>query len=366
MPDFCPARLSRIESWAQRLVDDGKLPGLITLVAHRDQVAHLHVCGQADIARGVPMAADTIFRIYSMTKPLATVAAMMLYEEGRFQLDDPIARFLPCFAAMRVYTGGSRGRFDTAPAERDITFRDLMTHTAGFTYGFMEAHPVDAVYRAKGIDFQTSEDKLGEVVERLAAVPLIAQPGRAWNYSVATDVLGHLVAVIAGQSFEAFLQERVLDPLGMTDTGFHVPAGKLDRFAANYAPGADGGLVLIDDPQTSVFLRQRQIASGGGGLCATAFDYLRFCRMMLNKGELDGVRLLGRKTVELMTSNHLGGDMAALGMPRFSELSYVGIGFGLGFSVMLDPAKAQISARRANTPGAGRRARVSGSIRPSG
>ncbi len=335
-------RLARIESWAQRLVDDGKLPGLITLVTRCDQIAHLHVCGQADIARDVPLAVDTIFRIYSMTKPLTTVAAMMLYEEGHFQLDDPIARFLPGFASMRVYTGCARGKFDTAPSERDITFRDLMTHTAGFTYGFMEAHPVDAVYRTNGIDFQTSEATLGEVVERLAAVPLIAQPGRAWNYSVATDVLGHLVAVISGQSFESFLQDRVLGPLGMTDTGFHVPANKLSRFAANYGRGADGGLVLIDDPETSIFATQRPIASGGGGLCSTALDYLQFCRMMLNNGELDGVRLLGRKTVELMTTNHLGSDMADLGTPRFSESSYTGIGFGLGFSVMLDPAKAQI------------------------
>ncbi len=336
------ARLARIEDWAQRLVDDGKLPGVITLVARRDQVAHLHVCGHADIARGVKLATDTIFRIYSMTKPLATVAAMMLYEEGRFQLDDPITRFLPCFAHMRVYTGGSRGKFETVPAERDITFRDLMTHMSGLTYGFMEAHPIDAVYRANGIDFQTSEATLGEVVERLAAVPLIAQPGRAWNYSVATDVLGHLVAVMSGQSFESFLQDRVLGPLGMTDTGFFVPAEKVSRFAANYGRGADGRLALIDDPVSSIFRTRRQIASGGGGLCSTACDYLRFCRMMLNKGELEGARLLGRKTVELMTSNHLGGDMADLGTPRFSESSYVGIGFGLGFSVMLDPAKAQI------------------------
>ena len=226
MGALCPARLERIERWGQRLVDDGKLPGLITLIADADRMAYLHVCGQADVARSAPLAIDTIFRIYSMTKPLASVAAMLLYEEGHFQLDDPIARFLPCFAAMRVYTGGSRGKFDTVPAERDITFRDLLTHTAGFTYGFMEAHPVDAVYRANGIDFQTSEAPLAELVERLAAVPLIAQPGRAWNYSVATDVLGHLVAVISGQSFEIFLHERVLGPLGMTDTGFHVPAGQ--------------------------------------------------------------------------------------------------------------------------------------------
>ena len=340
-------RLARIEGWAQRLVDDGKLPGVLTLVARRGRVAHLHVCGKADVERATPLAADTIFRFYSMTKPLTTTAMMMLYEEGRFQLDDPIARFLPCFADMRVYAGGSRGKVDSVPAERDITFRDLMTHTSGLTYGFMEAHPVDALYRANDIDFQLSDAALGEVVEAVAALPLIAQPGRAWNYSIATDVLGHLVAVVSGQGFADFLRERVLGPLGMVDTAFQVPAEKIGRFAANYTRGRDGGLMLVDDPRHSMFALPRKIASGGGGLCSTAADYLRFCRMLLNKGELDGVRLLGRKTVELMTSNHLGGDMASLGMPRFSESSYAGIGFGLGFSVMLDPAKAGV----VGTPG---------------
>jgi CubicO group peptidase (beta-lactamase class C family) len=340
-------RLARIERWAQRLVDDGRLPGVLTLIARRDRVAHFHLCGQADLARGTALAPDTIFRIYSMTKPLTTTAAMMLYEEGRFQLDDPIARFLPAFADMRVYAGGSRGKIETRPAERQITFRDLMTHTSGLTYGFMEAHPVDALYRANGIDFQTSEASLAEMVERLAALPLLAQPGRAWNYSVSTDVLGHLVAVISGASFEDFLAERVLQPLRMRDTAFFVPAEKLPGLAALYTIGPDGALMLIDDPPSSVFAAPRKIASGGGGLCSTAADYLRFCRMMLHKGELDGVRLLGRKTVELMTTNHLGGDLADLGMPRFAETSFAGIGFGLGFSVMLDPAKAEI----VGTPG---------------
>jgi len=192
------------------------------------------------------------------------------------------------------------------------------------------------------VDFQTSDKTLGEVVEIAADIPLLAQPGAEWNYSIATDVLGHLVAVISGKPFDQFLRERVTGPLGMVDTEFHVPADKLPRFAANYTALPDGRLMLIDDPQKSLFGKQRGICSGGGGLVSTATDYMRFCRMMLNKGELDGVRLLGRKTVELMTTNHLRGDMAAMGQARFSESSYHGIGFGLGFSVMLDPAKAQI------------------------
>ena len=335
-------RLARVNAWAQRLVDDGRLPGMTTMVMRRGKLVHFNICGLADIKRETRMAPDTIFRFYSMTKPLTSTAIMMLYEEGRFQLDDPITRYLSCFKNMRVAVGGMRGKLETVPAERDITFRDLLTHTSGLTYGFMEATPVDGQYRDRGVDFQSSDKTLADVVEIAADIPLIAQPGAEWNYSIATDVLGHLVAVISGKPFEQFLRERVTGPLGMMDTDFHVPAGKLSRLAANYTCTADGRLLLIDDPQKSIFGAQRKIASGGGGLVSTATDYMRFCRMMLNKGELDRVRLLGRKTVALMTSNHLRGDMAEMGQPRFSESSYHGIGFGLGFSVMLDPAKAQI------------------------
>ena len=336
------ARLSRIDGWMDGLVADGKLAGLSVTVARRGHLAYQRCAGLADRERGTAMADDTIVRIYSMTKPLTSLAILMLYEEGRFQLDDPISRFLPCFAHQRVCTGGSRGKLETTPAERDITFRDLLTHTSGLTYGWMEASPVDALYRAEGVDFQTADTTLGELVERAAGLPLLAQPGAAWNYSIATDVLGHLVAVISGRDFDSFLQERILGPLGMDDTSFHVAQARLPRFAANYGPGADGGLVLIDDPATSRFAAPRRICSGGGGLCATAADYMRFCQLMLGKGAVDGVRLLGRKTVELMTANHLRGDMGDMGQRRFSESSYEGIGFGLGLSVMLDPARAQV------------------------
>jgi CubicO group peptidase (beta-lactamase class C family) len=335
-------RLARVNAWAQRLVDDRKLPGMTTMVLRRGKLVHFNVYGMADIKRETRLAPDTIFRFYSMTKPLTSAAIMMLYEEGHFQLDDPITRYLPCFKDMRVAVGGMRGKLETVPAERDITFRDLLTHTSGLTYGFMEATPVDGQYRDRGVDFQTSDKTLAEVVEIAADIPLIAQPGAEWNYSIAADVLGHLVAVISGKPFEQFLRERVTGPLGMVDTDFHVPADKISRFAANYTCTADGRLLLIDDPQKSIFGTRRKICSGGGGLVSTAIDYMRFCRMMLNKGELDRVRLLGRKTVSLMTSNHLRGDMAEMGQPRFSESSFHGIGFGLGFSVMLDPANAQI------------------------
>ena len=335
-------RLGRISSWMKGWVDAGKLPGMTVAVMRRGELAFAETYGRADVERNKPMRPDTIVRIYSMTKPLTSVAIMMLYEQGRFQLDDPISKFIPGFANQRVFTGGSRGKIDTVPAERDINFRDLLTHTSGLTYGMMESNAVDAMYRAKdGVDFQTADTSLKQVVEKATTLPLIAQPGKAWNYSISTDVLGYLVEIISGQPFEKFLLEKVIKPLGMIDTDFHVPPAKHDRFAANYNV-ADGKLKLIDDPAKSRYLAPRRVNSGGGGLVATASDYLRFCKFMLNKGELDGVRLLGRKTVELMTSNHLKGDMGDMGAPKFSESTYLGIGFGLGFSVMIDPAKAQI------------------------
>jgi CubicO group peptidase (beta-lactamase class C family) len=336
-------RLARIDGWMDRLVADGKLPGLSVNVLRRGQLAYSRATGKSDLARGTAFDAATIVRIYSMTKPLTSTAIMMLYEEGRFQLDDPITRFLPAFANQRVATGGSRGKLETVPAMRAITFRDLLTHTSGLTYGFMESTGVDALYRETGVDFQTSDKSLAEVVDLAAACPLIAQPGAEWNYSIATDVLGRLVEVISGQPFHEFLAARVLGPLGMADTGFSVAPDKLHRFAANYVRHPKtGALMQFDDPASSRFAAHPAVCSGGGGLTSTAADYLRFCAMMLNEGELDGARLLGRKTVELMTMNHLDGDMAAMGMPRFSESNYAGIGFGLGFSVMLDPARAQI------------------------
>ena len=332
-------RLGRIDGWMQRWVDSGRLAGLSVLVSRRGQVAYERCYGLADRERGTPMATDTIVRIYSMTKPLTSVALMMLYEEGRFQLDDPIHAVLPYFAETRVWAGEGR---DPVKLVRPISYRDLLTHTSGLTYGFINATPIDAMYREQGVDFQTADATLGEVVQKAATLPLLAQPGAAWNYSIATDVIGHLVAEISGVPFAEFLHDRVIAPLGMLDTAFTVAPANFGRFAANYARGQDGTATLLDDPATSRFIMPGKIASGGGGLTGTARDYMRFCHMMLNKGALDGERLLGRKTVELMTSNHLGGDMAAMGMPRFSESKYDGVGFGLGFSIMLDPAKAEI------------------------
>ena len=343
---FCSRRIERIEDWMRRQVSDERLAGIEVLINRRGHTV-LHRChGQRDLARKADATPETIYRIYSMTKPLTAVAIMMLYEEGRFQLDDPITRFLPAFAQQRVFTGGGYGAVMTEPAMRDITFRDLLTHTSGLTYAFMQATPVDAIYRAQKLELPGSPEPLGELIGRLAKVPLIAQPGAEWNYSVSSDVLGHLVAVISGRPFDEFLRERVLRPLEMVDTEFFVPSDKVNRFAANYERGPDGRPRLLEDPETSRFLQPPKAPSGGGGLVSTARDYLRFCLMLLNQGAYGSTRLLGRKTVELMTTNHLNGDMAAMGQPRFAESNYHGIGFGLGFSVMLDPAKAQIVGSR--------------------
>ena len=339
---LCSRRLERVAQWMQRQVADGRLAGLEVMINRRGRTAFHRCCGKRDLARNAEATPDTIYRIYSMTKPLTAVAVMMLYEEGRFLLDDPITRFLPEFAGQRVFTGGGYGAVMTEPAVRDITFRDLLTHTSGLTYGFMQATPVDAMYRAQKLDLPGVEAPLGDVVARLARVPLIAQPGTEWNYSIASDVLGHLVAVISGQPFDAFLRERILRPLGMADTDFHVPSDKVGRFAACYDRGPDGRPRLVDDPETSRFLTPPAAPSGGGGLLGTARDYMRFCQMLLARGAAGSERLLSRKTVELMTVNHLDGDMAAMGQPRFAESNYHGIGFGLGFSVVLDPARAQI------------------------
>ena len=337
-------RLARIGPFfAERYVEEGKLAGLLTLVARRGQVAHLHCSGQRNLATGAPLSADTIFRIYSMTKPIASVALMSLYEEGRFQLDDPVSRFIPSWSGLRVWADGNADAYSTTFPEREMQIRDLLTHTSGLTYGFMARHPVDALYRRRGVERDTAVD-LQEMVDTLAELPLVFSPGTRWSYSVATDVCGYLCQVISGQPLDELLQRRIFEPLGMIDTGFHVPDEKADRLAANYSWTAEDPLALLDDPATSIYRTPPTFLSGGGGLVSTASDYLRFMLMLANRGELDGRRVLGRKTVEYMTTNHLpgGADLAQLGQRVFSEISYEGIGFGLGFSVMLNPAEAGV------------------------
>jgi len=339
------ARLARIGEHWQRYIDAGKLAGTVTLIARQGKVAYFEPRGHLEIERRRPMTPDAVFRIYSMTKPITSVGLMMLYEQGLFQLDDPVHRFIPSWSDLRVFVAGNHPLFKTAPAERPMSIRDLLSHTSGLTYGFMERTNVDAAYRKLGVaDRSRPGYTLSDMVDTLAALPLEFSPGTRWNYSVSTDVLGHLIEVISGQRLDAYLREHVLQPLGMRDTGFVIEQEQLPRFAANYERQADGTLKLIDDPVQSQY-RECSFFSGGGGLVSTAPDYFRFTAMLRNRGELDGVRLLGRKTVELMTMNHLPGGQELTQLAQagvFTETAYAGVGFGLGFSVMQSPARAQI------------------------
>ena len=335
-------RLARVTRWMRRWVDSGRLPGLGVAVVRDGRLVWFETHGFRDVEARRPVEPGTIYRIYSMTKPITSAAALALYEEGRFQLDDPVAKFIPAFADTRVYARGDAESLETEPLARPLTVHDLMTHTSGLTYGFQHEHPVDARYRAHGIEFNANLGRLADLVEAAAAQPLLFQPGTRWNYGISTDVLGRLIEIWSGAPLDTFLEARIFAPLGMSDTGFHVPQGKAGRFASCYARAPDGGLALHDRAAGSRFLEPAVSLSGGGGLVSTAADYLRFMRLLRGRGVVDGVRLLGRKTVELMTANHLPGDLADMGQPRFSEMPFAGIGFGLGVAVMLDPAKARI------------------------
>ena len=359
-------RLSRIAAHFNRYVDEGKIPGYLVLVARRGSLAYLHCYGARDVEAGLPVEEDSIFRIYSMTKPITSVGALQLYERGLLQLDDPASEFIPEFRRLEVFESGDAENCRTVPARREMTIRDLLTHTSGLTYGHLHAHPVDAMYRRRKL-LDDPEMTLADFVSQLSELPLLFSPGTRWNYSVATDVLGRVIEVVSGKPLDRCFADEILDPLGMADTGFSVSPAQVDRFAANYE--RDGaGFRLVDSPRESVYLPQPKLFSGGGGLVSAASDYLRFSQMLLNKGELDGARILGRRTVELMTGNHLPGgcDLSGMGYVLHSatrtegvgmglgarhnlraggvksETRHDGVGFGLGGYVMLDPAAAQI------------------------
>ena len=365
---LCAARLDRIADHFNRFVDEGKIPGYLVLIARRGKAAYFHRYGQRDVEAGRPVEEDTIFRIYSMTKPITSVGLLMLYERGLLQLDDPASDFIPAFKQVEVFKSGDAESYLTLPTEREMIIRDLLTHTAGLTYGHMHAHPIDAMYRQRKF-FEDPAMTLSDFATSLGELPLLFSPGTRWSYSVATDVLGHIIEVISGKTLARFFADEILEPLRMSDTGFSVALDNAERFAANYERNSDGFL-LIDSPAASLYLKQPTLCSGGGGLVSTAGDYLRFCQMLLNKGALDGERILGRKTVELMTSNHLPDncDLTNMGYLLYSEsrpesvgmgfgarhnlrrgglrtqTRHDGVGFGLGGSVLLDPAAAQILA----------------------
>lgn len=339
------SRLQYLDRYLQRrYLDMGRLPCAMTLIERRGQLAHLSVQGQMDVERARPLQQDTIFRIYSMTKPVTSVALMMLLEEGLIALDDPVHRYIPQWRNLGVYEAGFVGTFRTRPTASPMRVIDLMRHTSGLTYGLQQRTNVDAAYRKFGYGDPAGVGTLDGMIEGLAKIPLEASPGEVWNYSVSTDVLGYLVGKVSGLPFEEFLRQRIFAPLGMVDTDFHVPASKASRFAACYVATPEGSMKLQDDPQTSPYLRPPSFISGGGGLVSTAADYLRFCRMLLNGGALEGTRLLSPKTVELMTANHLPGgkDLADMSTALFSEATYSGVGFGLGFAVTTNAARTLV------------------------
>ncbi|MGB0406555.1 MAG: serine hydrolase domain-containing protein [Pseudomonadales bacterium] len=334
-------QLARIEQHlASRYIDKGKLAGTLTAVWRRGELAYLKPQGQRDLASGAPMTEDTIFRIYSMSKPITSVALMMLYERGVFQLGDPVHRWIPEWAEQQVYVSGIYPHFQTRPVDRPMTVKDLLTHMSGLTYDFMAATNVDAAYRKVGLRLQGSGLTLDTFAERLAPLPLLFSPGSSWNYSFATDVCGLLVQRMSGLPLDQFLQQEIFGPLKMGDTGFSVPESERHRFASNYERAPDRSLRCIDEASTSPFCQPATFFSGGGGLLSTAHDYLRFCRMLLGGGTLEGARIIGPKTLALMGSNHLpdGGDLTAWAQGSFSETTYEGIGFGLGFAVNLGMA----------------------------
>ena len=333
-------RLERISSTAQGFIDEGELAGAVTLVARRGKVAHFEAYGMRDLEDDKPMQKDTIFRIYSMTKPIAAVGIMMLCEEGKLTLDAPASTYLPELGGLRVARDADADVFVPVEASREMTVQDLLQHTAGLPGAARYMNGVtgvDKLYRKAGLD-RLHECNLQELVERLGTIPLLYQPGTKWHYSIAADVLGRLIEVASGQPFDQFLAERIFQPLGMVDTGFYVPAEKIDRLAGLYGRKTTGGLQAINAPEGGTghisktsFMKKPKFLSAGGGLVSTASDFARFCLMLSGKGALSGKRLMKAESVELMTRNHLPAHLIPL--DKKPEDRYGGLGFGLGVSV---------------------------------
>ncbi|WP_293904653.1 serine hydrolase domain-containing protein [Phenylobacterium sp.] len=341
---FSKDRLQRIDRFlADKYVGPGRMPCAQFLLARGGEVVHQSVLGQQDPERGTALAEDSVYRLYSMTKPVACVALMTLVEEGLIALDDPVAKHIPEWAGLAVFSAGV-GPYLTTPPARPMQVVDLLRHTSGLTYGFQNRTNVDAAYRKLKLADHHGDEDLEGMIRQLARLPLEFSPGEAWNYSVSTDVVGYLVQKLCGKPLDQALQARIFDPLKMVDTGFHVREDQRSRFAACYNALPGGKMKLQDDPTTSPYLAPPKLLSGGGGLVGTAADYLRFASMLTNGGELDGARILAPKTVKLMASNHLPGgqDLTALSRSLFSESTNAGVGFGLGVAVVFDAPQTLI------------------------
>ena len=342
---FDPGRLARLDAHFKKYVDDGRLPGWSLAVARDGEIAHASNYGWADIEEKRPLEGDAIFRIASMTKPICGVAAMILWEEGLFELRDHVKWYIPSFADQKVFRSGSTTNPRLDPVTEPMEMWHLFTHTAGLTYGFMYSHSVDQMYRNAGFEWGTPPDKdLAGICDMLAALPLLFQPGAEWNYSMSIDVLGRVVEVLSGMSLGEFMKKRIFDPLGMTDTAFFVPEDKTDRLAALYVMNPADRKAMRLDAMAGGATRKPLAEMGGGGLVSTMSDYMKFAMMLRNGGELGGVRILSPRTVSYMASNHLpdGADLSEFGRPLFAETAFDGVGFGLTMSVTLDPVKAKV------------------------
>ena len=343
---FSAERLERITDHLRRsYIDNGKIAGCQVLVSRHGYPAYFKSLGLMDRERAKPMRDDTIVRLYSMTKPIASVALMTLYEKGYFQLNDPVHKFVPEWRDHRVWVSGDGASMQTERPNRPASMRDMLCHTGGLTYGSAlvalgapdDGHPVDKIYAKVGVRRDRGET-LKDFVQKLGRVPLRYQPGERWMYSLSTDVCGALVEIISGKRFDKYLADEIFGPLKMKDTAFLVKESDVGRFAANYRRGPDKKLELVDDPEKSIYLKEPTFFSGGGGLTGTIADYARFCEMLRRGGELDGARILGPRTLDLMHLNHLkdGKDLTQMAIASFSETANEGVGFGLGFAVTLD------------------------------
>ncbi|WP_328352448.1 beta-lactamase family protein [Streptomyces sp. NBC_00445] len=336
-----PKALDRLDQYFAHYVDEGRLPGFLAAVTRGGRVAHLTTHGRRDVAAGLPVEADTLWRIYSMTKPVTAVAVLLLMEEGKLSLDDPVAAHLPVFADVQVYDSGSGADVKTRAPAGPMLIRHLLTHTSGLTFAFYHSHPVDALYREANLESSVPPGaNLAETIDVYASLPLQFEPGTQWNYSVASNVLGRVIEVVSGQSLDEFYRERIFGPLGMPDAGFQVPAEKADRLSELYGETEGGGIEPI--PGLPLHGRPRFL-SGSGGMVAGAYDMHRFMELLRRRGELDGVRLLAPETVDQMTSNHLpgGADLHSFGAPPHKEPGNEGVGFGFNVSVVIDPDRTQ-------------------------
>ena len=346
---FSSKRLVALDEHLQKnYIESQRYSGVLTGIFRKGELVHASPIGLRDIENKKPVRRDTIFRIYSMSKPITSVALMTMYERGLFQLDDPVSEYIPQFKNLEVYDTGVFGDFETTRVNREMTVRDLLSHQSGLTYGFVNRTNVDRAYRDAGVGEIRTTGNLQKMIDCLSEIPLEFSPGERWNYSVSTDVCGYLVEVISGKPFDVFLDEVIFQPLGMVDTGFYVKESEKERLAALYQYNEAGLPVLVSDFDAGDYTRKPSFLSGGGGLVSTLDDYMAFCQMILGNGKYNDEMILGRKTLDLMGSNHLsnGVDLEQVAFGRWSETQYRGVGFGLGFSVLLDPAASQVSGSK--------------------